>query len=132
VSFTDKQRFELLRESILWVTTVKPNGQPQTLPVWFIVDGDDLIIWSMKGARSRNLETNPLVSAHISDDGRGSRVLSIEGTASIEPELGLPGDNSSYVDRYQGLIDEYEMTWDTYNSQYNIPVRIRPTKVRSD
>ena len=131
MSFTDKQRFQLLRESILWVTTVKPNGQPQTLPVWFIVDGDDLIIWSMEGARSRNLETNPKVSAHVADDGRGSRILSIEGTASIEPALGLASDNPDYVDRYQGFIDEYEWTWDFYNSKYDIPVRIRPTKVRS-
>jgi PPOX class probable F420-dependent enzyme len=128
---SDKERFRLEQESILWVTTVRKDGQPQTHPVWFVLDGDEILVWSINGKRIENLATNDKVSAHVSDDGRGSKVLTIEATAKVDESRGPAQKHAKYVDRYQGFIDEYEWTWDFFDATYNVPVVITPTKVQS-
>jgi PPOX class probable F420-dependent enzyme len=124
-------RGRLDQELILWLTTVRPNGQPQTLPVWFVIDGPDLLVWSQEGARTKNLAGNPLVSAHVNDNGTGGNILSIEGEAAIEPGLGLPSQHAPYVKRYQRRMDKSRWSWDWFDSVYKVPIRISPRKVRT-
>ncbi|HEY7584394.1 MAG TPA: pyridoxamine 5'-phosphate oxidase family protein [Acidimicrobiia bacterium] len=124
-------RGRLDQELILWLTTVRPNGQPQTLPVWFVIDGSDLLVWSQEGARTKNLAGNSLVSAHVNDNGTGGNILSIEGAAVIEPALGLASQHPEYVKRYQRRMDKSRWSWDWFDSVYNVPIRISPRKVRT-
>ena len=124
-------RGRLDQELILWLTTVRPNGQPQTLPVWFVIDGPDLLVWSQEGARTKNLAGNSLVSAHVNDNGTGGNILSIEGEAVIEPGLGLPSQHPPYVKRYQRRMDKSRWSWDWFDSVYKVPIRISPRKVRT-
>lgn len=45
------------------LTTVMPDGQPQTTPVWCNLDGDDLLINTMTQFRKqKNMRLNPLVT----------------------------------------------------------------------
>jgi PPOX class probable F420-dependent enzyme len=45
------------------LTTVMPNGQPQTTPVWCNLDGDDVLINTMKQFRKyKNMRLNPKVT----------------------------------------------------------------------
>ena len=124
-------RGRLDQELILWLTTVRPNGQPQTLPVWFVVDGNDLLIWSIEGVRTKNLARNPLVSAHVSDNGTGGNILSIEGEAAIEAHRGPASRHPGYVNRYQRRMDRSRWTWDWFDTVYKVPIRITPRKVRT-
>lgn len=34
----------LREEEIAWLTTVRADGQPQSVPVWFLWDGDTFLI----------------------------------------------------------------------------------------
>jgi predicted pyridoxine 5'-phosphate oxidase superfamily flavin-nucleotide-binding protein len=34
----------LREEKIAWLTTVRADGQPQSVPVWFLWDGEALLI----------------------------------------------------------------------------------------
>lgn len=131
ITLTDAHRTRLARELILWLTTVKPDGQPQSHPVWFVVEGDDLLMWSVPGERSKNLEDNKRVSANVNDNGRGGDVLTIEGIASFEPERGPGSANPDFVSRYQPLIDSFNSTWDWFDGRYDLPIRITPTKIYS-
>jgi PPOX class probable F420-dependent enzyme len=119
------------QELILWLTTVRPNGQPQTLPVWFVVDGNDLLVWSIEGTRIKNLTGNPLVSAHVSDNGTGGNILSIEGEAAIEANRGPASQHPGYVKRYQRRMDRSRWSWDWFDTVYKVPIRIIPRKVRT-
>lgn len=131
VTLRPGHRGRLEQELILWFTTVRPNGQPQTLPVWFVVDGDELLVWSKQGARTKNLAANPLVSAHLSDNGTGGNILSIEGSAVIETGLGRASQNPGYVKRYQKRMDKSRWSWDWFDSVYKVPIRITPEKIRT-
>jgi len=45
------------------LTTLMPDGQPQTTPIWCDLDGDDLLINSMKQFRKyKNMRLNPRVT----------------------------------------------------------------------
>ncbi|CAN5293140.1 hypothetical protein BH18ACT5_BH18ACT5_01300 [soil metagenome] len=123
-------RARLDKELILWITTVRADGQPQSHPVWFTVDGDHLLMWSKEGDRTRNLRDNNRVAVHVSDNGRGGDVLTIEGIAHIEPGLGPGSQHPEFVRRYQPLVDSSKNDWAWFDSTYKIPVRITPQKIR--
>ncbi len=45
------------------LTTIMPDGQPQTTPVWCNLDGDDVLINTMKQFRkAKNMAANPKVT----------------------------------------------------------------------
>ncbi len=35
---------QLRNDDIIWLTTVTPAGQPQSVPVWFLWDGKTILI----------------------------------------------------------------------------------------
>ena len=45
------------------LTTIMPDGQPQTTPIWCNLDGDDVLINTMKQFRKqKNMRLNPKVT----------------------------------------------------------------------
>ena len=61
-----RARQRLDEELIAWMTTVRPDGRPQTLPVWFLVEGEEILV-DHAGTRS---EGGRLLTA-------GGRVLAV-------------------------------------------------------
>jgi PPOX class probable F420-dependent enzyme len=121
----------LRQHEIIWMTTVRPDGQPQSFPVWFVLEDDQIRIWSLDGVRVENLATNPKVSLHLSDNGRGGDVVSIEGIAAVDRSAGSASASPGYRDRYDGFVKGYDWTWDYFDAKYCVPIQVRPTKVRA-
>ena len=69
------------------LATVNAAGKPQVNPVWFIWDGQQILL-SIKPETSkyRNLSANPYVAISFSDSNRPERYLEIRGRA-VEFEL---------------------------------------------
>ena len=119
----------LATEAIAWLTTVTPDGQPQTMPIWFVWEDGEILFYSQaRSARNRNLRSNRNVAFHLNDDGRGDDVLSIEGEARFDPDAIPGGDNPAFLAKYKSFFDEYGWTGDYYTEHYPHAVRIRPTK----
>ena len=133
VAVQGRARERLGRDLIAWLTTVTPDGQPQSMPIWFLWTEDgEILVYSQQGAvRNANLAANPRVSFHFSDDGVGGDVVSIDGVAKIDPSYPQGEHNPAYLAKYQGLLDEYSWTPAFFSERYNVPVLIRPHKVRS-
>jgi PPOX class probable F420-dependent enzyme len=75
------------REVVLWLTTVRPDGQPQTSPVWFVWDGDSFLIYSMPASQKvPNIRGNSRVSLNLDGDGTGGGIVSIEAQARIDEQ----------------------------------------------
>lgn len=52
----------LANDIIAWLTTVRPSGMPDTVPVWFLWKDSVFVIYSQPNKlKLRNLENNPLV-----------------------------------------------------------------------
>ena len=122
----------LRTELIAWLTTVTPDGQPQSMPIWFLwTDDGEILVYSHRTAvRNRNLEANPRISFHLSDDGVGGDVVTLEGEARIDTAYPQGESNPAYLAKYGGLLAEYSWSPAYFSERYNVPVLIRPTKLR--
>ena len=53
-------------ELIAWMTTVNPDGQPQASPIWFVWDGDEILLYSWTRApRNGNIADRPLIAFNL-------------------------------------------------------------------
>jgi PPOX class probable F420-dependent enzyme len=122
----------LRTDLIAWLTTVTDDGQPQSMPIWFLwTDEGEILVYSQDGARrNRNLAANPKVAFHFSDDGGGGDIVSIDGVARIDPGYPQGEHNPAYLAKYQGLLDGSKWTPAYFSSRYNVPILIHPTRVR--
>lgn len=127
----DRVAKRLEKERIIWLTSVQPDGQPQSAPVWYLHQDDEILVWSYDGARVRNLKQNPKVALHLNDDGRGDDIVIIEAEASIDPALGPGSANPEFARRYQPLLDSFNRDWGWFDRDYPVPLRIRPIRVRA-
>lgn len=116
----------------IWLTTVTPGGQPQTMPVWFTWDGTELVVYGdHRAKRNRNLAENPRVSVLLGDADVGDDFVTIEGTARFDPDYPPVGDNSAYLAKYGETIDRHYGGPAQFGQTYSMPIRITPTRGRS-
>ena len=121
----------LAREPIVWLTTVRPSGQPQSSPVWFVWEGSTVLLYSIPtSAKVPNIRENPRVSLHLSDDGIGGDVVTFEGTAEIVEGAPSPETVSAYLEKYRGMIEEMGTNPTEFGALYATAIRITPTRVR--
>lgn len=58
-------------DALAWLTTVGRDGAPQPVPVWFLRDGDEILLYSKPGTpKLANIAARPRVSLHLDGDGR--------------------------------------------------------------
>ena len=71
----------LLSTMLGHLATVDARGRPQVNPVWFLWDGEHVLL-SVKPEtqKYRNLRTRPQLAISISDPNRPNRYLEIRGT----------------------------------------------------
>jgi PPOX class probable F420-dependent enzyme len=122
----------LADELIGWLVTVGRTGAPVPSPVWFLWDGESLLLYSQPDTpKLRNIARNPHVALHLNDDGRGGDVVIVAGDAHRSDDPGAD-HVPDYIAKYAELIAEYGWTPESFAADYSVPVRIRPTRVRGN
>jgi PPOX class probable F420-dependent enzyme len=122
----------LRSEQIAWLTTVRADGQAQSSPVWFLWDGQTFLLYSQPGAQKvRNLAANPKVALHLGDDGAGDDIVTVEGTASIEPGTPRADRVESYLAKYRSAIEALGSEPGPFARTYSTAIRVRPSRVRA-
>ena len=110
--------------------TVGPRGAPAPVPVWFLWDGDSILLYSQPDTpKLRNIAQNPRVALHLNDDGRGSDIVTIAGRAAASDD---PAADRvpAYIEKYRELIAENSWTPASFAADYRVPLRIEPRRVR--
>ena len=126
-----RARRRLASERVVWLTTVRADGQAQSSPVWFLWDGQTFLLYSQPGAQKvRNLAANPRVSLHLGDDGTGDDVVTFEGTATVEPDTPRADRVLAYLAKYQTAIEALGYEPGPFARTYSMAIRVRPTRVR--
>jgi PPOX class probable F420-dependent enzyme len=116
-------------DRIGWLTTVRPDGQPQTMPIWFIWDAGEVLVFSdHRAQRNRNIAANPRVSFHLDTNPEGGDVVMLEGEARLDPTLVGPQDHPGYVAKYNAWIAAWFSTPEQMAEVYHVAIRIRPTR----
>ena len=129
----DRHVEERLRENtIAWLTTVRPDGQPVNVPVWYVWTGGQILIFSKPGqAKLRNIAANPRVAVTLDDTRGGGDVVSIDGTAEHDPEH--PGVHSvpAYAEKYaEGIRSIGFAEAEAMAADYSAAIVVTPTKLR--
>jgi PPOX class probable F420-dependent enzyme len=119
-------------EPIIWLTTVKPNGQPQTSPVWFLLAADEFLIYSLPDTpRVPNIKANSHVALNLDGNGQGGAIVTIEGTARIDDTAPPASEVPEYVAKYETHMERNGWTPEVFSSQYSTPIRITFTRGRA-
>jgi PPOX class probable F420-dependent enzyme len=127
------QRVErrLRDETIGWLTTVGADGTPQPSPIWFLWDGQTILIYSQPNTpKLRNIERNPRVALNLDGDGRGGDIVVLTGEARVDRDAPGAADHTEYLEKYRQGIERIGMTPKQFAASYSVPIRMTPTKLR--
>ena len=119
----------LRRESIVWLSTARPDGRPHLVPIWFWWDGEAILLFGKPGAQKiRNLRTNPDVMLALGDPGEDFDVQLIEGCAEALETTTVDVMPPDHARKYERQMREIGLSPDEYVRTYSQPVRIVPTR----
>jgi PPOX class probable F420-dependent enzyme len=119
----------LKEEEIAWMTTVRSDGQPQTVPVWFLWDDDGFLIYSQPNRQKlKNISRNPRVGLNLNTNEQGNDVVRLEGTASIDEDAPLSSEVTPYVEKYRESIARIEYDVEGFARAYSVAVRVTPER----
>jgi PPOX class probable F420-dependent enzyme len=121
----------LHEELVIWLTTVRADGQPQSVPVWFAWDGESFRIFSEPGKpKLDNIRKNPRVNLHFRGTETGGEVVVFEGVAEL-PDGPPAAEVPEYIQKYAKQIEANGWTPEGFAKDYSEPVRVTPGKLRS-
>jgi PPOX class probable F420-dependent enzyme len=115
-----------------WLTTVTASGQPQSSVVWYLRDGDDLLIYSKPDAtKLANIAVNPNVAFNLRGDPEGDIMATFEATATIVDDPTPPHEVPAYLNKYRGQIERLGWTPETFAGDYSALIRLRLERIRA-
>jgi PPOX class probable F420-dependent enzyme len=126
----DRHIDERLRNAtIIWLGSVRPAGRPHLVAVWFLWDGDTILIFSQPDTQKvRNLGQNLNVTLALDDTRGGAEVITIEGQAELLPNGSMDTIPPAYADKYADRLARMRLTPQAMAQSYSQPIRITPTR----
>jgi PPOX class probable F420-dependent enzyme len=119
----------LAEEPIVWLSTVRPDGAPHIVPIWFWWDGEALLVFSKPGAQKvRNLRADPRVMLALGDAEDDFDVGMLEGIAEL---LDVPTSAvlpAAHLEKYAAQLAGIGLDAAEYAATYSQVVRIRPAR----
>ena len=115
-----------------WLTTVTDSGQPQSSVVWFLRDGEDLLVYSKPDAtKMRNISLNEKVAFNLRTDEMGDSITTFEGTAVVVDSPTPPHQHPAYFGKYREQISRLGWTPEQFADEYSTLIRITVRRIRS-
>ncbi len=122
----------LRSDIIAWLTTVGSDGRPYTVPVWFLWEGETILIFSQpQKQKIRNLRKNARVTLALDDSKQGEDVVIVEGTAELIEDPNMSVILPAYVEKYGAIIQSMGWTPESMAADYSQGIRVTPTKFKS-
>jgi PPOX class probable F420-dependent enzyme len=126
ISATRILRF-LEREPVVWLSTVRPDGTPHLVPIWFTWDGEALLIFTKPDAQKvRNLRANPSVMLALGDVDDDFDVGLIEGRAEFVDLRGSGDMPAAHLEKYADRLAALGLSAADYAATYSLAIRIVP------
>lgn len=113
----------LKKEANIWLGTVRADGRPHLIPIWFIWHEEKVWICTGKGSQKHvNLRHNPHVALALED---GSTPIILEGTAA-------EADDTTRRDELAPLfVEKYDWDFRTDTDEDWLLMAIVPRKILS-
>lgn len=110
------------------LTTNGPDGFPQTTALWFLLDDDGKVKFSLNDHRqkTKNLLRDPRVGLFFIDLTNPYRTLEIRGTATVEPD-----DDYVFADKVGAHYGGVDLRPNDRPGERRLVVTIEPLKVNT-
>jgi PPOX class probable F420-dependent enzyme len=119
----------LREEEIAWLTTVRADGQPQSVPVWFLWDRNMFLVYSQpERQKLRNIGRNPRVDLNLNSNAQGGDVVRVEGMADIVEDAPPANELPEYVEKYRAAIARIGYDPEGFARAYSVRIRVTPTR----
>jgi PPOX class probable F420-dependent enzyme len=112
------------------IATVRADGQPHVVPIWFVLDGDDLVFTTGgDSVKAHAIRRDPRVAICVDREEPHYDYIFVEGTATISEDLDeMLIWATRIAARYMGSDNA-----DAYGKRNAVPgellVRVKPTKI---
>ncbi|WP_068067739.1 TIGR03667 family PPOX class F420-dependent oxidoreductase [Nocardia xishanensis] len=118
---------------IAWLTTVRPDGGPDSVPVWFLLREDEtILVYSQPGKpKLRNVAANPHVSLGLDVTDIGRDIVRLEGTAELAPDLPPADREPRYAAKYAERIGAMFGTPSEFAAMFSAALIITPRRLYS-
>ncbi len=118
----------LTGDQIVWLTTVTPSGRPAPRPVWFLWNGNDIVIYSQPGAaKLKHIAASGHVSLNFNCTPGGGDVVVISGQAQVASDAPLPSGVPGFLDKYRAAIAAMGSTQEWYDA-YSVAIKVVPER----
>jgi PPOX class probable F420-dependent enzyme len=114
-----------------WLTTVRPDGQPVSVPVWFLLREDEtFVVYSKPNQlKLRNIQQNPRVALGLDVTDLGRDIIRVDGTARRVEDIPPADQNQQYVVKYTERIAAMFGTVDKFAALFTTPLLITPGRL---
>jgi PPOX class probable F420-dependent enzyme len=120
-------------ETIAWFTSIRPDGMPHAVPVWFLWRDEEVLIMSEPAtAKVRNLRGNDRALVHLESGEDGEQLTVLQGIATIDADPSsawLESIGEEYGRKYAAGLAGLELTPRTMADRYSCLIRLRPTRL---
>ena len=116
-AFLDERRYGVL-------ATVNASGNPQQTVMWFLREGNDIVMNTLRGRRKdRNILRDPRASLCVEE---GLRYVTLAGTIAMneDPTAGQ-SSIAALATRYEGAAEAARMVEATFGSQHRVTLVLR-------
>ena len=112
------------------LATTRPDGRPHVAPIWFVLDGDDVVFTTgADTVKGRSLQRDGRVCLAVDDPTPPFAFVTIEGVATVSEEPASLLDFATRIGaRYMG-IERAEAFGRRNGVPGELLVRVRPTRV---
>ena len=119
----------LRADLIVWLATVRPDGRPHNVPVWFWWDGETVLIVSEPATQKvRHLRRSPHVVLALDTADQGEDVVIAEGVAELGERPSAEVMPAGFGAKYAPLFGRLGSDPATMAARYSQPIRVRPTR----
>jgi PPOX class probable F420-dependent enzyme len=119
----------LRSESVVWLSTVSPDGAPHLVPIWFSWDGRTVVIASKPHAKKvANLRHNPSVMLALGEPDDDFDVGMVQGLAELPSEPATVLLPPEHLAKYRDQLRAIGLTREEFLAIYSQVIRIRPTR----
>ncbi len=114
----------LEKPNLAVLATVSPKGRPHATPVWFMLDGEEILMNTSQGrVKLRNLQASPYVAVAVVDRENPYQYVQVRGKIQLDPAHGSR-DIDRLSLRYGGKSYQYPPT---DAPEKRVSIRMRPT-----
>jgi PPOX class probable F420-dependent enzyme len=87
VMLSERYQALLERPVVGVLTTLMPDGSPQSSPVWFVFDGDSVLVsTTAQRVKHRNVRHDPRVSFTVVDPEQPLHYVELRGEAAVDDD----------------------------------------------